>query len=226
MTIKRLLVLLIGIFLVAGVTIAQGPRKDLGKNVPLPSGGTDQEAPAKSDAQAMKEVRDPNLSVERPSYSITAPLGSDWFYVGSGENNGVFEITYFKKSDSNTHTLFAKVSEFHGSVSSGDNPQEFLDVIKKAFELDTDPRLIQVREKEIELDDKFGSYSVRRYTKAEYNIGHEFLLTETYSYTFIHPNFSNLSIGVVYSERGKPDEIDPNFKYIAQKFIDGLRLKK
>src|SRR5881409_2282094 len=61
MKIRRLLVLVIGIFLVAGLTIAQGPRKDVGKNVPLPPGATDQKAPAKGDQQ-LPQV--PSLSID------------------------------------------------------------------------------------------------------------------------------------------------------------------
>jgi len=61
MTIRRLFVLVIGIFLVAGVTMAQGPRKDVGKNVPLPPGATDQKAPAKGDQQ-LPQV--PSLSID------------------------------------------------------------------------------------------------------------------------------------------------------------------
>ena len=38
MTIRRLLVLVIALFLVVGITMAQGPRKDIGKDVPLPPG--------------------------------------------------------------------------------------------------------------------------------------------------------------------------------------------
>src|SRR5437667_1648501 len=38
MTIRRLLVLVIAIFMVAGMTMAQGPKKDVGKDVPLPPG--------------------------------------------------------------------------------------------------------------------------------------------------------------------------------------------
>jgi hypothetical protein len=187
--------------------------------MPLPYGGIVQNAPAKSDVQGLT-----NVLVNRPSYSISAPLGSGWSYV-EGETNGVFEITFFKKSDSFTHTLFAKVSEFHGSLSF-DNPQAFLDLTKKGLASDTDPRLIQVREEEMALDDKFGSYSVKRYQKREHQIDNESLLTETYSYIFIHPDFNNVTIAVMYSERGEPDEIDPNFKQSAQKFIDGLKLKK
>jgi hypothetical protein len=36
MTIRRVLVLVIAVFLVAGLTMAQGPKKDVGKDVPLP----------------------------------------------------------------------------------------------------------------------------------------------------------------------------------------------
>src|SRR5215467_4059042 len=36
MTIRRFLLILIAVFLIAGITVAQGPKKDIGKNVPLP----------------------------------------------------------------------------------------------------------------------------------------------------------------------------------------------
>lgn len=36
MTIRHLLLILIAVFLIAGITMAQGPKKDIGKNVPLP----------------------------------------------------------------------------------------------------------------------------------------------------------------------------------------------
>src|SRR5262252_1616416 len=35
MTIRRLLVLVIAVFVIAGITMAQGPKKDIGKDVPL-----------------------------------------------------------------------------------------------------------------------------------------------------------------------------------------------
>src|SRR5437867_1843686 len=61
MTIRRLLVLLIGIFLVGGISMAQGPRKDVGKNVPLPPASTDQKGPAKTDQQVPQV---PSLSID------------------------------------------------------------------------------------------------------------------------------------------------------------------
>src|SRR5436309_9061765 len=61
MKIRRLLVFIIGVFLVAGITMAQGPRKDVGKSVPLPPGTTDQKGPAKGDQQ-LPQV--PSLSID------------------------------------------------------------------------------------------------------------------------------------------------------------------
>src|SRR5438445_7615390 len=61
MTIRGLLVFIIGVFLVAGISMAQGPKKDVGKNVPLPSGSTDQKAPPKSDQQPPQV---PSLSID------------------------------------------------------------------------------------------------------------------------------------------------------------------
>src|SRR3954462_3391297 len=37
MTIRHLLLILVAVFLIAGITMAQGPKKDIGKNVPLPA---------------------------------------------------------------------------------------------------------------------------------------------------------------------------------------------
>src|SRR5207249_910981 len=56
-----LLVFIIGVVLVAGISMAQGPKKDVGKDVPLPSGSTDQKAPPKSDQQPPQV---PSLSID------------------------------------------------------------------------------------------------------------------------------------------------------------------
>src|SRR5712691_2355031 len=61
MKIRRLLVLVIGVFLVAGISMAQGPKKDVGKSVPLPPGSTDQKAPSKSEDQPPQA---PSLSID------------------------------------------------------------------------------------------------------------------------------------------------------------------
>src|ERR1043165_9527298 len=47
MTIRRLLVLVITLLVVAGVTMAQGPKKDIGKGTPLPPGVPERSASGK-----------------------------------------------------------------------------------------------------------------------------------------------------------------------------------
>jgi len=70
MTIRRLLVFIIGVFLVAGISMAQGPKKDVGKNVPLPSGSTDQKAPPKSDQQQPPQVPSLSIDVDLMSFDV------------------------------------------------------------------------------------------------------------------------------------------------------------
>src|ERR1041385_3450521 len=57
MTMRRLLVLVIAVFLVAGMTMAQGPKKDVGKDVPLPP----QSGPVKGGEQLPQA---PSLSID------------------------------------------------------------------------------------------------------------------------------------------------------------------
>ena len=59
MTMRRLLVLVIAVFLVAGLTMAQGPKKDVGKDVPLPP--SIQKGPAKGGEQLPQA---PSLSID------------------------------------------------------------------------------------------------------------------------------------------------------------------
>jgi len=70
MTIRRLLVFIIGVFLAAGISMAQGPKKDVGKNVPLPSGSTDQKAPPKSDQQQPPQVPSLSIDVDLMSFDV------------------------------------------------------------------------------------------------------------------------------------------------------------
>lgn len=177
---------------------------------------------------SIKEVKDPNTPFERRGYSILPP-GSDWRYI-EGKRTGGSNLSFGKKFDSSTHTLTANVVEVQ-SFANFSSPEEFLGFIKKGNELGTDPNRFRIQENEINLDDKFGAYSVEYYSKLEdhraVNRGEAtFLIMVTKGYTFIHPHFKDTIISVYYSERGRPDEIDPNFKGAAQKFIEGLRIKE
>src|SRR5438093_3610652 len=69
MTIRRPLVFVIGIFVVAGITLAQGPKKDVGKSVPLPPGATDEKAPAKGDQQ-LPQVPSLSIDVDLISFDV------------------------------------------------------------------------------------------------------------------------------------------------------------
>src|SRR5262245_13738958 len=59
MTVRRLLVLVIVLFLVAGMTMAQGPKKDLGKDVPLPPTNSERSTSGKDQVPQV-----PSLSID------------------------------------------------------------------------------------------------------------------------------------------------------------------
>src|SRR5215467_6968944 len=74
MTIRRLLLILIAVFLIAGITVAQGPKKDIGKNVPLPP------APASSKGTKPDDLPQAALSIDVDVVSfdvvVTDPNGN------------------------------------------------------------------------------------------------------------------------------------------------------
>jgi len=61
MTIRRLLLFVIAVFLVVGLSVAQGPKKDVGKNVPLPA-GSDQKSQPPAKGEDVPQV--PSLSID------------------------------------------------------------------------------------------------------------------------------------------------------------------
>src|SRR3989454_1337744 len=70
MTFRRLLVFIMGVFRVAEISMAKGQKKAVGKNVPLPSGSTDQKAPPKSDQQQPPQVPSLSIDVDLMSFDV------------------------------------------------------------------------------------------------------------------------------------------------------------
>jgi len=69
MTRRRLLSFLMGVYPMARISMAQGPKKDVGKNVPLPP-GSDQKAPAKSSADQPPQVPALSIDVDLMSFDV------------------------------------------------------------------------------------------------------------------------------------------------------------
>ena len=89
MTIRRLLVLVIGVFLVAGITMAQGPKKDVGKGVPLPPSSPS--GPARGGEQL---PQGPSLSIDVDVVSFDVVVTDQ-----SGNPIGGMEKQHFKVFD-------------------------------------------------------------------------------------------------------------------------------
>jgi VWFA-related protein len=94
MTIRRLLVLVIAVFLVAGLSMAQGPKKDVGKGVPLPPVSPDRRSgpPSKSDEQLPQAA----LSIDVDVVSFDVVVTDQ-----SGNPIGGLEKKHFRVFDDN-----------------------------------------------------------------------------------------------------------------------------
>src|SRR5712664_1273380 len=64
MKIKRLVVLVLAVLLVAGLSMAQGPKKDIGNKVPLPAGADDKNAPQLKGGSNDKQGPPTTLSID------------------------------------------------------------------------------------------------------------------------------------------------------------------
>src|SRR5438552_7810325 len=89
MTIRRLLVLAITVFLVAGLSMAQGPKKDVGKDVPLPP--SDRRTSASKDEQV---PQGPSLSIDVDVVSFDVVVTDQ-----SGNPIGGMEKQHFRVFD-------------------------------------------------------------------------------------------------------------------------------
>lgn len=174
------------------------------------------------------KVDQPNTPFERPGYTIYSPEGEGWLFV-EGDQPGQHALTFLQPQESKTHTIYANVEEIP-SYASFETPQEFQSYFQKGMQIGFDPRRYKIVEEENILDRKFGEFSISHYSSIEDHGAAQFsdspyLLMKTAGYYFIHPHKSNLIINVIYSERGKPNELGVNFKAKAKAFSNCLRLK-
>jgi len=176
----------------------------------------------------LKKVENPNVPFERPGYSFLTPAGGDWEYY-TDNSRGRFILNFFKKiPDSIFHSLSVGIIEMPNSATF-ENPQEFEKWNRRAIEIAMNPNRLVLLDKKIRLDNRFGQYSVKYYTKSEdhgaVNRGDEpFLILVDYGYVFIHPKIQNLIVQVSYSERGKPQEIRLELEQAAEEFFNGIRM--
>jgi hypothetical protein len=171
----------------------------------------------------------PNTPFERPTYTIYSPQGEGWLFL-EGDQSGQHRLLFGLPQKSETYTLFASVTETP-SEANFNTPQEFQSFIQKQNQIGVDHRRYKIVEEELNLDNKFGDYSVSHYSLVEDHGARQlndapYLLMRTLSYYFIHPYYKKQLINVVYSERGKQGELDAKFREKGLVFINGLNLKK
>jgi Ca-activated chloride channel homolog len=91
MKIRHVLVIVIAVFLIAGMTLAQGPKRDIGKDVPLPPGST---VPSSSGKDQLPQA--PSLSIDVDVVSLDVVVTDQ-----SGNPISGLEKTHFKVFDDN-----------------------------------------------------------------------------------------------------------------------------
>ena len=177
----------------------------------------------------LKEIKDPDEPIKRESFLILPPSGEGWRYIEQEQANG-FILTFSKPGLSPSHTVTGIVVEYQGNIDFS-SPDYFLDYIREMKEGDINSWHYNIIRREWVLDDRFGEYSVHYHTVFEeqdiYSMKpKEFFLTKIYGYAIKHPYVKNLIIDILYTEHGKPAEVNPQFEQQALKFIEGLHLKK
>ena len=177
-----------------------------------------------------KKIENPNVPFERPGYTILPPAGADWEYY-SDEMKDRYHLNFLKKiHGSDSHSLMVGLIETQNAASF-ENPQEFKKFMQSTVEMAMYSNKLRSLDKNIELDDKFGLYTLKYYMKAEdrrsVGSGNEaFLILANYGYVFIHPNIPKLIIQVSYSERGRPADIRPDLEQEAEIFFNGIMIRK
>lgn len=178
-------------------------------------------------AGSLPYVTDYSVPFEKEIYSILPPQGDNWLYHDNGKT-----LIFGKQGDTTSHTYVAEITANYSYDNLNfKNPEDFLEFMKNTAKIGTDPRRFDVQEEEMVLDKKFGQFCVRYYVKAEDRYAEEknktmFMIMELYQYHFIDPYNKNILISIGYSERGRLNENSSNFKEVAEKFVDGLKLKE
>src|SRR5262249_45288860 len=100
---RCLLVMVIGVFLVAGMTMAQGPKKDIGKDVPLPP--TNSERSIGKDQGKEQPPQVPSLSIDVDVVSFDVVVTDQ-----SGNPISGLEKQHFKIFDDNVEQTVSNFS--------------------------------------------------------------------------------------------------------------------
>ena len=167
----------------------------------------------------------------RPGFTVLSPQGDGWVF-NETDRIGQHDLFFGFPQTSRTHTLYARIVETPSNATFT-TPEEFRTYIQRLTQIGIDQRRYKIVKEDIKLDNKFGEYSVSNYSVIEDHGARQlsgtdvpYLLMETFNYTFIHPYNKKLIISVIYSQRGKSDELDKDFMEKAKAFIDGIELKK
>jgi len=177
----------------------------------------------------LKQIKNPDKPFERETCSLLPPSGIGWRYIEQDQDN-VYALHFSKPGITQTHAISAIFLEFKG-LADFSSPEHFLNYIRHMKESDIDPWNQKILEEKWVLDGRFGDYSVHYYTVIKdydpYRMDpKEYNISKMYGYAFVHPYFHNIIIDILYSEKGNPAEVDPQFEKTALKFIERLHLKK
>ena len=154
--------------------------------------------------------------------NIRVPNSDGWHLVSSSPAG----MEFGRKGNEPNESFVAYVLKF--PLEETQDKNEFLSLIKKGFEADTDPVRFAVVESDFEYTEKRG-YScvnvnyVAKDKQAKTSSTHrEVLLLQAGSLYCRHPVRQNTGFSIIYSHRGK--SLYSDFDSKAQGFIDGVQV--
>jgi hypothetical protein len=156
-------------------------------------------------------------------FSFVPPPGEDWY-----EKFGEDQITYTKKMNPVSGTLFAEAIEYHTKMEFS-APEQFREWLSsKRNPLDIPPRY-KKRSATYELEPTRSPYCVKYIEEFEdrepkYFFGSPFLVVVNYGITCMHPRRHDSLVDIYYSYRYPPNDKKPKLVSEGEGFVNSLRV--
>ena len=152
-----------------------------------------------------------------PWFTIQVPEGEGWYQIPRQD----YSIHFGRDTKKEYHTFLISAipTEVKGDWK---NPTEFMVEMKKQKDLDSSR--FKILENNFTLDNRFGEYCFRYYTKGEgQDAKGQFLIMEMNGYGILHPSIPGVYLDVNYSERYLTSDTPmADLSEAGKKFIDNF----
>ncbi len=178
-------------------------------------------------AALFDKVRQPSMAprLAYQGFSFDRPSSSDWYLLRSEEDYTHVALRRDVWRPSETHSFFALVS-LGGIERQPQSHEEFAELAKSTGQ--KAPYEIQTVSYEQRLTTRQNQWCIR--TDASYVVigapvaPDRKLTMIVRGYRCLHPAWPKTTLDFFYSERGLPDEIDPQLSKEGEAFLEGVRI--